>query len=97
MSCVQLLPCALQVYAVSGDMTKRVLLELVERVSSELLKQLQEIGNFSEEGAQHVRTEQCASGGKEGGSRELGHSLTYSLLGVCGIESPAGDTPLSYE
>ena len=47
----------------SGDMTKRVLLELVEQVSSELLKQLQEIGNFSKEGSLHVSTEFTAGRG----------------------------------
>ena len=38
----------------SGDMTKRVLLELVGQVSSKMLSELQEIGSFSEEGALYV-------------------------------------------
>ena len=55
--CGECLAVVGQVYAVSGDMTKRVLLELVGQVSSIMLSELQEIGSFSEEGALYVSSQ----------------------------------------
>ena len=81
-----------QVYAVSADMTKRVLLELVEQVSSKMYTELQEIGNFSEQGALYVSTIHTC--------RHIPHLyLLCALLhlGLRRAKDTAGNSTNSYE